>query len=169
MSVRETYRQTMQAPKGLVVDHINGDRSDNRPENLRVCSISANSRNWAGMLATQKEFCGVYRADSLWEVSTCHDGLVTVHGRYEDLSEANRVYLANYGKEMCSCTTRAKTDSEKELDPKRATYQRLYKETRDKLKAIAAAHRPEVSVPALLADLTDRELEKYPQLKKGNE
>jgi len=39
------HRQIMGDPKGMVVDHINGDPSDNRRENLRVCSQEENTRN----------------------------------------------------------------------------------------------------------------------------
>lgn len=32
-------------PKGLVIDHINRERSDNRLENLRMVTVSENNRN----------------------------------------------------------------------------------------------------------------------------
>ena len=35
----------MDCPDGMVVDHINHDRIDNRKENLRVCSIRRNTMN----------------------------------------------------------------------------------------------------------------------------
>lgn len=39
------HRFIMQPEGDLVVDHINHDKSDNRKENLRVCSRAENSRN----------------------------------------------------------------------------------------------------------------------------
>ena len=39
------HRYIMNAPKGMVVDHINHLREDNRKCNLRVCTKSQNNRN----------------------------------------------------------------------------------------------------------------------------
>jgi hypothetical protein len=39
------HRVIMNAPEGMVVDHINGDGLDNRRANLRVCTIQQNSCN----------------------------------------------------------------------------------------------------------------------------
>ena len=42
------HRWIMKAPKGLDVDHINGDSLDNRRTNLRVCTHRDNLRNRRG-------------------------------------------------------------------------------------------------------------------------
>lgn len=39
------HRLVMQAPPGMVVDHINGDTLDNRKCNLRLCTTSQNQQN----------------------------------------------------------------------------------------------------------------------------
>lgn len=39
------HRYIMNPPKGLMVDHINGDTLDNRRCNLRICTNAENQRN----------------------------------------------------------------------------------------------------------------------------
>lgn len=75
------------------IDHINGDRSDNRPENLRDVTNSENRKN-----------CGLYRRNksgvsgvrwrenrSRWEVSIRDKGSLKYLGLFRDFDEAVEV------------------------------------------------------------------------------
>lgn len=54
------HRFILKLPKGLYTDHINGNRLDNRKENLRVCSYRENAYNRVKRTGTSSIFKGVY-------------------------------------------------------------------------------------------------------------
>ena len=54
------HRVVVDPPKGMVVDHANGDRLDNRKENLRVCTIAQNSQNKKLRRDSKSGYKGVY-------------------------------------------------------------------------------------------------------------
>jgi len=54
------HRLIMNAPKGLVVDHINGDSLDNRRANLRLATHSQNQCNKRKRKNTSSQFIGVF-------------------------------------------------------------------------------------------------------------
>lgn len=55
------HRLITDCPDGLVVDHINGNKRDNRRENLRVGTQSLNNRNRDGRAGSSSQYKGVRR------------------------------------------------------------------------------------------------------------
>jgi len=87
------HREIMHAPKGTVVDHINGNGLDNRKCNLRICTQSQNRWNSRPHDGTSSQFKGVSYdknrkkyAASVWE-----NRKRIVLGRYDDEVEAAHV------------------------------------------------------------------------------
>lgn len=52
-------RLIMDNPKGKIVDHINGDKSDNRRENLRITDSKGNSQNKLKQPGKTSKYIGV--------------------------------------------------------------------------------------------------------------
>ena len=52
----------------LEIDHINGDPSDNRLENLRVCTTLENRRNMPQRKNKTSKYMGVRRSKNRWSV-----------------------------------------------------------------------------------------------------
>ncbi len=53
------HREILNTGKGLSTDHINGDRLDNRKENLRICSRAENNRNQKKDIRSKFEYKGI--------------------------------------------------------------------------------------------------------------
>lgn len=53
------HREILSAPPGLEVDHINGDKLDNRRTNLRLCTPSQNKANRPGLPGATSRYKGV--------------------------------------------------------------------------------------------------------------
>ncbi len=87
------HRLIMNAPPGLVVDHSNGNKWDNRRGNLRLCTSGQNGRNrrkWAGT----SRFKGVWwdAASRKWGAKIHYRGKTTYLGFFDDEVEAAQAY-----------------------------------------------------------------------------
>lgn len=96
------HRFILDAPKGMQVDHINGDGLDNRRSNIRLATISQNLANqpsrlvWAGR-PTNSVFKGVTRLEGRvrpWRATISVNRKQHFLGYYALAEEAARAYDA---------------------------------------------------------------------------
>jgi hypothetical protein len=81
----------MKAPKGLQVDHINGDRLDNRRENLRVVTVSVNQFNRKHLNRNNRSGVrGVGYQDGKWRARINVNGEDHYLGRFDTVEEATK-------------------------------------------------------------------------------
>lgn len=86
----------------LDVDHINGDRSDNRASNLRQCSNEDNSKNSKLNANNTSGICGVTwdKKNNKWKAYGRSSGRMHNLGRFdtiEDAAKARKEFEANNG------------------------------------------------------------------------
>ena len=84
------------------IDHINGDRSDNRLENLRSVSNRENCKNQGSRSDNSTGVTGVYwfKRDSRWVASICADGTQIHLGyfdKFDDAVSARKAAERKYG------------------------------------------------------------------------
>lgn len=86
------HRAIADAPMGYDVDHINGDRLDNRRLNLRIATRSENMKNKWTDRPRESIFQGVFRRhikDGWWVLLACNGKQVYL-GDYDDEEKAAR-------------------------------------------------------------------------------
>lgn len=87
------HREITNAPSDKVVDHINGDPSDNRRENLRVCTQAENLRNKKKPISGRKsKYKGVKPRLGKFEASIGKGESYRYIGTYETEIEAAVAY-----------------------------------------------------------------------------
>jgi hypothetical protein len=89
------HRQLMLPDPGQDVDHINGDKLDNRKANLRPCTRRENVQNQRKFHGTS-QYKGVYwdRRNSKWTAKLTTGGRQFYLGLFSDEIEAARAYDA---------------------------------------------------------------------------
>lgn len=80
------HRLLAQPPKGMEVDHINGNRLDNRRENLRVVKRSLGNQNLKGW--SSSGYRNVHKKRDKWQVVVVACGTAHRGGVFEDIEEA---------------------------------------------------------------------------------
>lgn len=91
-------------PKGLI-DHINGDKSDNRLTNLRDVMADGNSQNVRKPNRRNKSgFMGVIWFQNKWRATLSVNGKCKWLGDYTTPEEAHQVYLEAKRKYHAACT-----------------------------------------------------------------
>ena len=82
------HRLVLQTPKGMVTDHINGNKLDNRRENLRICTQQQNT--WNQKPYGKSGVVGVWfdKARNKYVAHIGGNGKKTTIGRYNTLEEA---------------------------------------------------------------------------------
>ena len=88
------HRLILNAPKGLFVDHINGNGLDNRRCNLRLCTASQNQANRRRLPTNKTGHRGVCRVGVKWQAGIKKDGRSRHLGWFATAEEAGRAYDA---------------------------------------------------------------------------
>lgn len=97
---RTTYlhRFLLDAPRGKVVDHVNGNPLDNRRANLRICERSQNNANSRVPSNSSSGYKGVglYKPKSWtvakWRAQIQKDGVKKVIGYFDSAEDAAKAY-----------------------------------------------------------------------------
>ena len=86
------HRHLLRPPKDKMVDHINGDKLDNRKINLRLCTRLGNAQN-RGMCRTNTSgYKGVWKNGRRWSVYIYRNGKNVFGGSFIDKKDAARAY-----------------------------------------------------------------------------
>jgi hypothetical protein len=91
-SVILMHREILGVVPGIWVDHINGDRLDNRRSNLRPATHQQNLMNRGTNKNNQSGYKGVYQELGLWRACIKINGRNRHLGNFDDAETAARAY-----------------------------------------------------------------------------
>lgn len=88
------HRAIIDAPNGMVVDHINGDSLDNRRSNLRLATSQENNRNAKKAAGKMRVMSSQYKG-----LSRVKDGLRSKKWRAMLAIDRKRIHLGHFNTE----------------------------------------------------------------------
>ena len=86
------HRELLNCPQGFEVDHINGDRLDNRRENLRVCLSSQNHINRCTNKKSSSGYRGINKSGNYWISQIQINKINHYFGTFKTIKEALIAY-----------------------------------------------------------------------------
>ena len=86
------HREIMNCPNGMEVDHINGNKLDNRKCNLRICTRTQNMHNRKKYKNSTNNYKGVFRHGEKWRASIMANRKKHYLGVFETEIEAYKAY-----------------------------------------------------------------------------
>jgi len=86
------HREILNTPKGMDTDRINGNKLDNRRENLRIATRSQNMRNISKLSTNKSGYRGVRSSGKNWQAEIWIKGKSKYLGTYLTKKEAALAY-----------------------------------------------------------------------------
>jgi hypothetical protein len=95
------HREVMRCPDDRVIDHIDGNKLDNRKGNLRICTGAENARSRRKSWKSSSQYKGVKKHQDRWRAYISVNNVDKHIGLYRDEAEAahayNRAAMEHYG------------------------------------------------------------------------
>lgn len=88
------HKLIIDCPDGMMIDHINGNKLDNRRVNLRICTATQNQMNRKVRKSSSSGYKGVIidRSRNRWQARIVVNGVDNFLGRFETAEDAARAY-----------------------------------------------------------------------------
>lgn len=88
------HRIILWCPKGLQIDHIDGNPCNNQMSNLRVCTHSQNIQNRGKLSTNTSGYKGVswHKRDKIWRAQIAVNGRYIYLGSFDTAKEAHKAY-----------------------------------------------------------------------------
>ena len=92
---RYVHRDVLNAKKGQSVDHINGNKLDNRKENLRICTHTENMWNTKTPKTNKSGIKGVHWQEDRqkWSAQIAYKNKTIALGRFDSFEDAVKARL----------------------------------------------------------------------------